>query len=75
MNTSGFRGVCFHKKANKYLAQIIVKGRYLYLGIYSNILDAAMAYDLAASEHFGEYARLNFPKAINLKEENERKNT
>lgn len=34
------------------------------LGTYASEIEAAMAYDAAAREHFGEFARCNFPTII-----------
>lgn len=61
-NTSGFKGACWDRRANKWLASISVNGKNLFLGRYADKMDAALAYDRAAVEHFGEFARLNFPE-------------
>lgn len=61
-NISGFKGVYFNKRANKYQAQLGHEGKHIYLGIYCNSKDAALAYDAAARKYFGEFANLNFPK-------------
>lgn len=42
-NTSGIKGVSYHKKAGKWRAQIRVKGKNYYLGLYSDIRDAEQA--------------------------------
>lgn len=39
---------------------IYVTGRRMDLGCYADEEDAARAYDTAATQHFGEYARPNF---------------
>ena len=44
-NTSGYKGVCWHKKAKKWVAQIRVNKKYIYLGLFTNIKDAARAYN------------------------------
>jgi hypothetical protein len=44
-NTSGYRGVSWHKAVNKWIAQIGVDGKSVYLGLYADSIDAAMAYD------------------------------
>lgn len=60
-NTSGFKGVIWRKDRNKWQAKIMVHGKTQHLG-YSNCkIEAAKAYDNAARELFGEFARLNFP--------------
>ena len=59
-HTSQFKGVCWHKLAKKWMAQIKCNYKRIYLGIFKEERDAAIAYDKAAIEHFGEFARLNF---------------
>lgn len=41
-------------------AQIMVDGKQILLGTYNRQIEAAMAYDAAAREYFGEFAALNF---------------
>ena len=60
-NTSGFKGVCWHKQERKWYAYIRVDGRGKSLGLFFCLIKAAVAYDKAAIKHFKEYARLNFP--------------
>lgn len=59
-NTSGFRGVCFNKKAGKWQAGIKHQGKSIYLGIYDDVEAAARAYDAMARRVFGEFAVFNF---------------
>lgn len=61
-NTSGFKGVTWHKAAEKWAAQIHVDGRHLHLGLFLSPHEAARTYDAAAVEYFGAFARLNFPQ-------------
>lgn len=58
-NTSGFKGVCFDKSRNRWLATLGFNGKQLYLGRYRDKKEAALAYDNAAKEHFGEFAVTN----------------
>lgn len=60
-NTSGYKGVSYNKKTNKYRAQIWVNSKRKSLGYYDCPIEAARAYDRAAREHFGKFAILNFP--------------
>lgn len=60
-NTSGYKGVHWHKQGKKWMAAIGVDGKSIYLGLFQHAQDAARAYDEAALKHFGEYAVLNFP--------------
>ena len=59
--TSQYRGVCWHSKSNRWRAQSKIKGKSCYLGAFKSEIEAAKAYDRFASEHFGEFATLNFP--------------
>jgi hypothetical protein len=59
-----FKGVYYGDK--KWKAHITIpsesgSGNRLYLGGFSSEREAALAYDQKAIEHFGEFARLNFP--------------
>ena len=58
-NSSGYKGIQFIK--NKYMAGISKNKRYYRLGRFSSSVQAALAYDKAARELFGEFARTNFP--------------
>jgi len=58
-NTSGFKGVLWRKNSNKWMARVSVNGKYISLGLYDDILDAARAYNEAALKYHGEFARLN----------------
>lgn len=58
-NTSGFKGVIWNKEASKWQAQIYLKGKRIYIGIYENKIDAALAYNEAAIKYHKEFAKLN----------------
>jgi len=56
-NTSGFKGVSFHKKAQKYRARIQIDGKNTPLGYFATAEGAHEAYKQAAIQHNGEFAR------------------
>lgn len=62
-NCSGFKGVSFmggkHHRHKPWQARIKAKGRDEFLGSFSKPKDAALAYDQAAKELFGRFARTN----------------
>lgn len=58
-NTSGYKGVNWDKRDNKWRARITVNGKQRTIGRYDDIIEAARAYDEAARNHFGEFARTN----------------
>lgn len=57
--TSKFKGVTWHPGRERWTAQITCEGVTSPLGVFSHEEDAARAYDRAAIELFGEYARTN----------------
>lgn len=59
-NKSGYKGVSWDSRARKWNAQIQVNRRCVHLGYFTDPIEAARAYDAAAPEYFGEFARLNF---------------
>jgi hypothetical protein len=62
--SSRFKGVSWHKSGQKWLAQIKDDGKTIYLGLFPDETEAARAYDAAARELFGEFARPNFPEEV-----------
>lgn len=60
-STSGRKGVTWHRPRRRWQAQIQAAGRKRHLGYFGSVDEAAQAYDTAARELFGEYARVNFP--------------
>lgn len=57
---SGLRGVTWQPRCGRWRARIEVNGREHFLGHFSSVEEAARAYDIAALEHFGVFATLNF---------------
>lgn len=58
-NTSGFKGVYFHKRERKWRATIVVNRKKIGLGEYRTREEAAAAYDRRAKEVWGDFARTN----------------
>jgi hypothetical protein len=61
----GFKGVVRSSSRHQYRARIQVGDKRLHSGYYGTAAEAARAYDAMAREHFGEFARLNFPNELN----------
>ncbi len=64
-----FKGIYWSRASEKWVAQIRAgekceggRRKRLNLGHFAEAEDAARAYDAAAWEHFGEFAKLNFPR-------------
>lgn len=58
---SQYKGVHWHKANLRWAAQITSNGIREFLGMYLDEKCAALAYDRAAHQRNGEFARLNFP--------------
>jgi hypothetical protein len=59
--SSQFRGV-HHLASGKWSARLMVRKKNVFLGNHDSEESAAIAYDQAAVEHFGQFATLNFPE-------------
>lgn len=56
-NTSGFKGVKWHKRIKKYAASINFQGRRMHLGYFENPLEAHIVYNKKAEELFKQFKR------------------
>jgi hypothetical protein len=59
-NTSGFKGVTWSAPHKQWRVNVRVDGKRHYVGLFRDPVEAAKAYDKAAKQHHGEFARLNF---------------
>jgi hypothetical protein len=56
-NTTGIKGVCWHKRDRKFQAEIKVGGKRLHLGTFDTLAEAIAARTTAEIEHFGPFRR------------------
>jgi hypothetical protein len=71
--TSRFKGVYWETYTKKWRAAIKANGKSRRLGRFGDEVAAAVAYDEAARQWFGEHARLNFPDGVDAWIEQQRK--
>jgi hypothetical protein len=57
--SSVYKGVSYNKRRRKWTAQIHVNGAQKRLGAFTIEREAGEAYNAAAIEHFGEFAKIN----------------
>lgn len=62
--TSFYKGVCYRKTDNKFVARILVDGKREFLGAYKTEINAAVAYDMRAKEVYKDFAVLNFEEIV-----------
>ena len=60
--SSRFVGVYYSTRKNRWMANIHLHRKRIWLGSFKSEIDAARAYDIAAIKYHGEFAKLNFPK-------------
>lgn len=57
-NTSGNKGVVWHKAARKWMASVVVAGKKVYLGLYTDFDAACQAANEGRLRHHGDFARI-----------------
>ena len=60
-NKSGWRGVSWNVKSNRWHVAVGARGRKVYVGVFYDPVEAAKAYDAAARHWHGPDASVNFP--------------
>lgn len=63
-SSSKYKGVSWVKNINKWMARITLNGKTKCLGCFETEEEAALAYNKAASEIFGEHAYLNLVREV-----------
>lgn len=58
--SSKYKGVTWDKSRNRWTVHIHRENKQFFLGRFDNEREAAQAYDRAAREYFGEFARTNY---------------
>lgn len=59
--SSKYKGVSWKNSGKKWVVRIHHNYQSKHVGVFADEIEAARAYDKAAKEAFGEFARLNFP--------------
>lgn len=54
-NTTGYKGVTYNKRLNKYIAQIQHNSKQMHIGVYPTAHEAHLAYESKAQELFTHY--------------------
>ena len=57
--SSKFKGVDWNKEKQRWRARVSYKGKNIHLGRFKTEKEAAIAYNRAAIEYFGEFAKIN----------------
>jgi hypothetical protein len=58
---SGYKGVSWNKRLCKWQVSLRSNNIRYHLGLFTCLMKAAKAYDVAAIKHHGEFAKTNFP--------------
>ena len=57
--SSKFKGVSWDRRLGRWQVSLRSSGKSVYLGVYINEVEAALAYNKAAQQYFGAFACLN----------------
>jgi len=57
-----YKGVTWNKPCSKWRVMLMYQKKHIHIGMYDSDVEAATAYDNAARQYWGDYARVNFPK-------------
>ena len=57
--SSKYKGVIWSKAKQLWQANIYPNGKQVYLGFFTEEIEAAKAYNVAATKYYGEFAKLN----------------
>ena len=58
-NTSGYKGVFWHTRMNKWIAKLYSNKKCIHLGYFGCPIEAAKAYNVGALKHHGAFANIN----------------
>lgn len=58
-NTTGYKGITWREDRGKFQARVQVNGKKINLGVYATPEDAALAYDCAVIQIYGDFAQTN----------------
>lgn len=62
--SSRFKGVYWSNSKNRWVSEIISNFKKIYIGVFSDEIEAAKAYDEAAKKYHKDFAYLNFPYGV-----------
>jgi len=65
-NSSGYKGIGWSKRDNRWRARLAYNGKDIYIGQFKCLIKAVEAYDKAVVKYHGEFAQLNFPERMVL---------
>jgi AP2 domain len=61
--TSKYKGVSRHSQNRNWVVQLHANGKPIHVGVFNSEIEAAKAYDRAASKLYGKHAHFNFKEA------------
>lgn len=59
---SKYKGVSWYERDKRWRSYIVVDAKQIHLGYFDDEMEAAEAYDAAAKDYFGVFAKINMPE-------------